>query len=81
HPRKALVRSLAVVKSDRLNDFVEMVDRRLAELLPPEGEMPTDLHDAMRYSALAPGKRLRPMLAMAACEAVGAAAESAVDFG
>ncbi|MFX6234616.1 polyprenyl synthetase family protein, partial [Acinetobacter baumannii] len=42
---------------------------------------PTDLHDAMRYSALAPGKRLRPMLAMAACEAVGAAAESAVDFG
>lgn len=33
----------------------------------------------MRYSALAPGKRLRPILCLAACEAVGGASESCLD--
>ncbi|MEZ6135163.1 MAG: polyprenyl synthetase family protein [Pirellulaceae bacterium] len=33
---------------------------------------PTRLTDAIRYSALAPGKRLRPLLTLLACDAVGA---------
>jgi geranylgeranyl pyrophosphate synthase len=48
------------------------IDRRLA---PPPGLGAADpvarLVDAMRYAALAPGKRLRPAIALAACEAVG----------
>jgi geranylgeranyl diphosphate synthase type II len=49
------------------------VDRLLdAQLpLPADGD-PGRLVEAMRYSLLAPGKRLRPILALAAAETVGA---------
>jgi geranylgeranyl pyrophosphate synthase len=36
-----------------------------------QGDPPARLFEAMRYAALSPGKRLRPALAIAACEAVG----------
>jgi geranylgeranyl diphosphate synthase type II len=42
---------------------------RLAAL--PPAEDPGRLVESMRYSLLAPGKRLRPLLALAAAEAVG----------
>lgn len=38
------------------------------------------LAEAMRYSLLAGGKRLRPILALAACEAVGGSAETAIEY-
>ncbi len=38
---------------------------------PSPGDDPGRLIEAMRYSLLAPGKRLRPLLALAAAEAVG----------
>ncbi len=59
--------------------YIRRTDRRLAELLPHEGQRPEELHAAMRYSALALGKRLRPTLCMVAAEAVGAEPESVVD--
>ncbi|CAA0819098.1 Heterodimeric geranylgeranyl pyrophosphate synthase large subunit 1- chloroplastic [Striga hermonthica] len=36
------------------------------------------IHEAMRYSLLAGGKRIRPMLCIAACEAVGGSQAAAV---
>jgi geranylgeranyl pyrophosphate synthase len=39
---------------------------------PPPGEDPGRLVESIRYSLLSPGKRLRPLLAIAAAEAVGA---------
>lgn len=65
-------------------DIRSRVDARLEEILPAEGETPTPLHAAMRYSALAPGKRLRPALCLAAFAAAGAPAPSdspALDAG
>jgi geranylgeranyl diphosphate synthase type II len=47
------------------------VDRKLDEYLPPEAASPQTLHKAMRYSLFAGGKRLRPALVFAACEASG----------
>src|SRR5207244_1313179 len=47
-------------------------DRRFAEVLAG-AEVPPKLRAAMRYAALSPGKRLRPLLTLAACEAVGGA--------
>ena len=48
--------------------------------LPPAGSSPDKLADAMRYSVFAGGKRLRPLLALAAAEAVAeAAGEAAPD--
>jgi geranylgeranyl pyrophosphate synthase len=47
------------------------VEGRLDELLPGPSERPERLHEAMRYSALGGGKRFRPLLCLAAAEAVG----------
>jgi len=46
-------------------------ERYFAGVMPPGHELPPRLHQAMRYGALAPGKRVRPLLVLAACEAVG----------
>lgn len=45
-----------------------MIEKRLNELIPPQG---ASLLEAARYSLLAPGKRLRPRLAMAAAAMLG----------
>jgi geranylgeranyl diphosphate synthase type II len=47
------------------------VDAALDRLLPPAAAPPPVIHEAMRYSVLAGGKRLRPILALAGAEAVG----------
>jgi geranylgeranyl diphosphate synthase type II len=62
-----------------LKAYAEPVDERLRQLLPNVDAPPSDLHAAMRYSCLAPGKRLRPVLCMAAAEAVGAPPTSVLD--
>ena len=64
-----------------LQAYASQVDLRLAELLPPETDPPAELHAAMRYSCLAPGKRLRPALAMECAKAVGGKVEDALDGG
>jgi geranylgeranyl diphosphate synthase type II len=46
------------------------VDQALDRAVPPETENPATLHRAMRYSLFAGGKRVRPILAMAAADAV-----------
>lgn len=62
-----------------LADVTAIVDERLAVLLPDPAVRPQALHKAMRYSCLAPGKRLRPALCMASSQAVGAQPESVLD--
>jgi geranylgeranyl diphosphate synthase type II len=47
-----------------------LVDRKLLELVHRDGYPPV-IYEAMRYSLLAGGKRLRPILLMAAADAVG----------
>jgi farnesyl diphosphate synthase len=47
----------------------------LARVLPQPHARPARLHDAMRYAVLEGGKRVRPLLAFAAGEAVKAAPE------
>jgi len=49
----------------------ETLERDLDEWLPAEGEYPTLIHEALRYSALGGGKRLRPILALAATRSLG----------
>ena len=51
----------------------------MGELLPDSAAPPRELHEAMRYSCLLPGKRLRPALCMACAEAVGADSLSVLD--
>ena len=56
-----------------------LVDAALERCLPPEDAPPPSVHRAMRYSVLAPGKRLRPLLVIAGAEAVGGRAETVLD--
>jgi geranylgeranyl diphosphate synthase type II len=47
------------------------VDEALERALPPAAAYPPAIHEAMRYSVFAGGKRLRPILVIAGAEAVG----------
>jgi geranylgeranyl diphosphate synthase type II len=47
------------------------LERALTTWLPAPPECPPRLHDAMHYSLLAGGKRMRPVLVLAAADAVG----------
>src|SRR5271168_1558507 len=54
-----------------LRERAAIVDRALAGAVAGTGAPAGRLFESMRYSLLAGGKRLRPVLALAACEAVG----------
>src|SRR5678816_903067 len=54
------------------------VDRALDRFLPGERTPPATIHKAMRYSLFAGGKRLRPILCLAAAEACGGRISSAL---
>ena len=58
-----------------LNEYLttrkRLIHAELDRRLPPESEPPERLHQALRYSVLNGGKRIRPILALAAAEAVG----------
>lgn len=54
-----------------LREKIALVDAALEQYLPKEQERPQSIHQAMRYSVFAGGKRVRPVLMLAACEAVG----------
>ena len=55
-----------------------LVDAALERWLPPAGAPPRTIHEAMRYSVFAGGKRLRPLLALFGCEAVGGTLDDAM---
>lgn len=54
-----------------LEEKQNYIDRALVEFLPKPDAYPREIHEAMHYSVVAGGKRLRPILALAAGEAVG----------
>jgi len=54
------------------------VDRALDRFLPKETAKPATIHKAMRYSLFAGGKRLRPIVSLAAAEACGGAIGTAM---
>ena len=57
---------------DWMAGHLARIENALQAALPAAGEHPARLHEAMRYAALGGGKRVRPLLVLAAGEAVGA---------
>lgn len=57
--------------ADQFNTYRQRVERGLDELVPAGGTRPARLHAAMRYSLQAGGKRLRPVLLLAAADLFG----------
>ncbi len=54
-----------------LKERICLIDSALDRYLPGAETLPNRLHEAIRYSVFAGGKRIRPILMLAACEAVG----------
>ncbi|MGI6144177.1 MAG: polyprenyl synthetase family protein [Peptococcia bacterium] len=54
-----------------LQERAALVDQALLEIMPSQELYPEKIHQAMHYSVFAGGKRLRPILCLAAAEAVG----------
>src|ERR1700730_17904116 len=63
-----------------MRERAAMVERALARAVSETDAAAGRLFEAMRYSLLAGGKRLRPVLALAACEGVGGPLEAAMGF-
>jgi geranylgeranyl pyrophosphate synthase len=59
----------------RLQAWQERIEAVLEEVLPPAHTHPARLHEAMRYSVLNGGKRMRPLLVYATGEVLGIAPE------
>lgn len=55
---------------ERVQDYIQRVERTLDHYLPPPDQPPQRLHEAMRYSVLGGGKRIRPLLVYATGEAL-----------
>jgi geranylgeranyl diphosphate synthase type II len=65
-----------------LGDYLEkrrqLVEAELQHAVPNSDGLPDGLQEAMRYSVLVGGKRLRPILCLAAAEAVGGSPDAAI---
>jgi len=64
-PQRVLMNIADYLEQKRLE-----VDRFLDFVSPPAAVAPTTLHESMRYSLMAGGKRVRPILTIAAAEAL-----------
>ena len=62
-----------------LQEKKEIVDLSLEKHFP-KAEFPAHLRQAMRHSLFAGGKRIRPILSLAACEAVGGKEEKILSY-
>ena len=65
------IESEAKIAQDYLARIAKDAEAKLDEHLPPVKDRPCRLHEAMRYSMFAGGKRLRPGLAKAAFDMFG----------
>jgi farnesyl diphosphate synthase len=68
-----ITRASAETFAQRLDHYRRRVDQKLTDVLRTDNEVPDRLLDAMRYSVLGGGKRVRPLLVYASGEVVGAA--------
>lgn len=66
--------------NEREKQYLQMIENRLDELLPEEAVMQADLIQSMRYSLLAGGKRIRPILVLEFCRLCGGSVEAALPF-
>ena len=81
-PIDALMHSDAKARLDTaMADIAEEIDRQFETLLPVPEDQRARLYEAMRYSAIGGGKRLRPLLVKASCNLFNVSHESAIRVG
>ncbi|MGH7986481.1 MAG: polyprenyl synthetase family protein [Candidatus Binataceae bacterium] len=72
--------SVALNFGDYLKARAQLIEQALARKIVDIDGPAARIFEAMRYSLLGAGKRLRPILALAACEAAGGKFAAALDF-
>ncbi|NLT47972.1 MAG: polyprenyl synthetase family protein [Clostridiales bacterium] len=60
--------------------YKELVERHLTDFLPEIDQQSATLYDAMKYSLTSGGKRIRPVLLLAACEFCGCDINQALPY-
>ncbi len=66
--------------NSRQDEYAALIDRKLNEYLPQQDLMYADLINAMRYSLLGGGKRIRPILVLEFCRICGGDDKAALPF-
>lgn len=61
-----------------IRDMASLIERELQQSIPSSWAIPAPLCESMMYSLMAGGKRLRPILVLAAAESLGGSPEAAV---
>lgn len=64
----------------RINEYCTVVDRALGTYLPKGSALQKNLFDAMEYSTMSGGKRIRPLLVLEFCRVCGGRVEDALPF-
>ena len=65
---------------EKFNGYVKMVNDGLENILPSTHTLSERLCEAMRYSIMGGGKRIRPVLTLSVCEMFGGDAKKAIPF-
>src|SRR5215472_2867591 len=81
-PGLILPRPLVILSSmldETLNQGRALTDRALERLLPAGDARPSSIHQAMRHSVFAGGKRIRPILSMEAGRAIAGALPQGIE--
>lgn len=60
----------------QFEDYIKLIEQKLDEFLPVK--YPQEIWESMRYSVLAGGKRLRPMLCLETCKVLSGSYEQAI---
>jgi geranylgeranyl diphosphate synthase type II len=78
-------KTLNTASTEDVQQYLEtassQIDKELDRLLPPADNFPPSIHAAMRYSVLAGGKRLRPILCLEAGRLLGGEEGTLVRLG
>jgi geranylgeranyl diphosphate synthase type II len=64
----------------KFDDYKKLVDEHLLDFLPNVDNKSISLYESMKYSLTAGGKRLRPVLLLAACEFAGGNIYDAIPY-
>ncbi len=62
------------------DDYKELVERHIMDFIPNIDNKSISLYESMKYSLMAGGKRLRPVLLLASCEFAGGNIREAVPY-
>lgn len=66
--------------NQEFNQYKELVEKHLLDFLPEIDHKSITVYEAMKYSLVAGGKRLRPVLLLASCEFAGGDIQSAIPY-